>query len=255
VSRIQEVLPNERIVYFGDTARLPYGSKSRDTVTRFSREIARFLVRRDVKALVVACNTASSLALPTLAQELPIDVLGVIEPGASAALARTHNGHIGVIGTVATVRSGAYAEALRARRAGVHVVQVATPLFVHLVEEGWVSGDIPERVAGHYLGELRRAGVDTVILGCTHYPLLASVIGSVLGPGITLVDSADETARHLQSLLTDRSLLSPSTSRGELVCYASDRVEDLLRFGQRFLGHALDTATFVEQSDTPWYER
>jgi len=255
VSRMQHVLPTEHLVYFGDTARLPYGSKSRDTVTRFSGEIARFLLRRDVKGIVVACNTASSLALPSLIAELPIEVVGVIEPGALAALAKTRSGRIGVIGTVATVRSNAYVEALKARREGLDIVQIATPLFVHLVEEGWTTGDVPARVVEHYLADLRRARVDTVILGCTHYPLLAPLIASVLGPDITLVDSADETARHVERRLAERSLLATRKERGDLVCYASDRVEDFLRLSERFLGHPLPEVHFVEQSDTPWYER
>ncbi len=256
VAAIRRTLPNERVLYFGDTARLPYGNKSVDTVTRFSREITRFLVRRDVKALVVACNSASAMALGTLARELTIPVLGVIEPGATAALARTRTGRVGVIGTSATVRSNAYREALTARRADVAVVQVATPLLVHLVEEGWVDGDVPRRVVEHYLTPFGEGRVDTVILGCTHYPLLTGTIASVLDANVELVDSAGETANALERLVREHDLAAPDrVGGGELECFASDAATDFARLGERFLGHPLHSVRTVEQSDVPWYER
>jgi glutamate racemase len=255
VARIRSTLPGEDLIYFGDTARLPYGSKSRETVTRFSREIAHFLLRRRVKAIVVACNSASALALDVLSREAPVPVVGVIEPGAEAALAQTRRGRIGVIGTRATIRSDAYRRALTARRGDIEVTQVATPLFVHLVEEGWVEGDVPDRVARHYLDELARGDVDTVILGCTHYPLLAEVVGRALGEGVALVDSAEETAREVATLLEKQGLRADPSRLGRLECHASDVTEGFPALAERFLGHPLDEVHAVEQSDLPWYER
>jgi glutamate racemase len=255
VARVTAMLPNEEIIYFGDTARLPYGSKTGETVTRFSREIARFLLRRNVKAVVVACNTASALALETLQRELPVDVLGVISPGADAACARTRSGRIGVIGTRATIRSGAYRRALLERRQDLVICEVATPLFVHLVEEGWTSGEIPGRIARHYLGELVDAGVDTVILGCTHYPLLAGMLADALGAEAALIDSAEETARALARVLERRRLAADRSGGGGLTCYASDVAEGFATLGARFLGRPLDRVEHVEQSDLPWFER
>lgn len=254
VARILDRLPHERVVYFGDTARLPYGSKSAETVTRFSREITRFLLRQDVKAIVVACNSASAMALPAIAPRLDVLTVGVIEPGADAAVKHTKTGTVGVIGTSATVRSGAYRDALRSRRPDVDVRQVATPLFVHLVEEGWVAGDVPRRVARHYLAELAESDADTVILGCTHYPLLRPIIAGEVA-GATLVDSADETASELARQLEARDLLAAPEQNGALVCYASDVTEGFARLGEPFLGRKLPPVQLVEQSDLPWYDR
>ncbi len=255
VSRVMAALPGERILYFGDTARLPYGNKSQETVTRFSREISRFLLRRDAKAIVVACNSASALAIDALRRELPVEVLGVIEPGAAAAVNRTRNGRVGVIATLATTRSGAYRRALDAVRPGLVVREVATPLFVHLVEEGWTEGDVPMRVAHHYLDGLIASDVDTIILGCTHYPLMTPLLSGLLGPSVALVDSADETAKALSERLAGAGLLAESGRKGGLTCFASDVPEDFIRLGERFLGRPLDEVYAVEQSDLPWFER
>jgi glutamate racemase len=184
-----------------------------------------------------------------------VDVLGVIAPGADAACARTRSGRIGVIGTRATIRSGAYRRALLERRGDLEIREVATPLFVHLVEEGWTSGEIPGRIARHYLGGLVEAGVDTVILGCTHYPLLAEMLAGVLGTEAALIDSADETARALARVLEGRQLAADRDRRGGLTCYASDVAEGFATLGARFLGRPLDRVEQVEQSDLPWYER
>lgn len=255
VHAIRERLPGEHIVYFGDTARLPYGNKTAATVTRFSREIVRFLLLRDVKAIVVACNTASSLALDTLTRESPVDVLGVIEPGAAAAVAASREGRIGVIGTRATIASGAYRTAIQRMQPDATVTEVATPLFVHLVEEGWIEGDVPERVADHYLSRLRGDGVDTVILGCTHYPLLRRLVAHTLGEGVTLVDSARETAAVLERALDARHVRSDSPGAGTLRVYASDTPDEMRRLSERFLEQPVETVHAVEQSDVPWYER
>ncbi|MBM3318970.1 MAG: glutamate racemase, partial [Candidatus Eisenbacteria bacterium] len=187
VRELRAELPGEEILYFGDSARVPYGTKSPETVRRFTRECVAFLIRRDIKLLVVACNTASAVALPLLAGELTIPVVGVIEPGVRAALARTRRRRIGVIGTEGTIASGAYRRALEGSVPGVEIHERACPLFVPLAEEGWLDGDVPARVARAYLGPLAAGGIDTLILGCTHYPLLRSVIAAAAGEGVELV--------------------------------------------------------------------
>lgn len=187
-------LPEESIVYLGDTARVPYGTKSAGVVTRYAQLNAAFLTSLDVKLLVVACNTASAVALPALRSSLNIPVVGVIEPGAQAAAAATRTGVVGVLGTPGTIRSGAYQRALAAERPGLTVHARACPLFVPLAEEGWLSGDVPRLIARSYLESLLGKGMDTVVLGCTHYPLLRGVLQEVLGADVALVDSGDATA-------------------------------------------------------------
>lgn len=204
VSALRRRLPGESILYLGDTARLPYGSKSPDTVTRYTRRNIEFLTGRGVKAVVVACNTASALALPNLdMHEVP--TWGVIEPGAVKA-AQVSRGRVGVIATEATVRSDAYPRALRAVRAGLEIVSQACPLFVPLVEEGWHDDPVTEEVARRYLRPLLEAGIDTLVLGCTHYPLLVPVLQRVAGPDVTLVDSAEAVAEMVATGLADRHL-------------------------------------------------
>src|SRR5262245_10617909 len=181
------LLPNESIAYFGDTARLPYGSKSRETVIHFSREIAAFLVRQNIKCLLVACNTASSCALETLSGTLDIPIAGVIDPAARAAVAASPHGRIGVIGTYGTVGSGAYPHAIEALAPAAAVISRACPLFVPLIEEGWIAHPVTHQVAQEYLLELRNAGLESMILGCTHYPLIAPLLADLMGPAVTLV--------------------------------------------------------------------
>src|SRR5216110_461023 len=192
VKALRDRLQNETIVYLGDTARVPYGPKSPETVQRYALELAHMLMRKNAKALVVACNTVSSVALPLLAKKFPVPVLGVIEPGARAALQATRNRHIGVIGTRATIRSGAYEKALRATDNNVRVSSRACPLLVPLIEEGLLNDDVTDQVIARYLRPLLADGIDTLVLGCTHYPLLTDAIVRVLGREITLVDSAPE---------------------------------------------------------------
>jgi glutamate racemase len=199
-------LPGESFVYFGDTARLPYGNKSAETVRRFSRENVHFLLERNVKMVVVACNTASSHALPLLDSEFHVPIVGVIEPGVRAAVAATRSHRIGVIGTAATVRSGAYAAKIMQQLPGAEVISQACPLFVPLVEEGWVDSPITHQVAEEYLKVYAGTGIDTLVLGCTHYPLLKRVIGEVVGKDVVLVDSAIETAREVERVLVERGL-------------------------------------------------
>ncbi|MFL5291385.1 MAG: glutamate racemase, partial [Myxococcales bacterium] len=187
-------LPNESTIYLGDTARVPYGTRSREVVTRYALLCARHLAAQGIKLLVVACNTVSADSLPALAEALPIPVVGVIEAGARAAAARTRGGGIAVLGTPATVASGAYQAALARVAPLAHVTARACPLFVPLAEEGWVEGDVPRLVAQRYIGDLRRSGADTVLLGCTHYPLLAPIIRDIVGPDVAVKDSASATA-------------------------------------------------------------
>jgi len=195
VHQVFDMLPNERIVYFGDTARVPYGSKSPEGVRKFAIQDILFLMKHDVKLLVAACHTVSSVALDDLIQEFHLPVLGVVEPGVKAALTATKNGRIGVIGTRATVMSQTYEHKLAEKNSEVKVFSQACPLFVPLAEEGWLEEDVTHRVATIYLRPLLEADVDTLILGCTHYPLLKRVIHDVMGDGVRIIDSAEETAK------------------------------------------------------------
>ena len=203
---IMRNLPHERIVYFGDTARVPYGSKSRETVIRYSRQIVRFLKTQEVKAIVVACNTASALALETIQQETDIPMLGVVEPGARVAAKTTRNKKIGLIGTRATVKSDLYRTMIQKTDPQIQVIGQACPLFVPLVEEGWLKDSVTIEVARRYLKPLLEQDIDTLILGCTHYPLLRSMLRGLVGDKVTLVNPAYETARELGRLLEEKGL-------------------------------------------------
>ena len=233
-------LPAEDVVYFGDTARVPYGIKSAATVTRYALEIGRFLLEQDVKAVVAACNTAAAVALQALARALPVPVLGVILPGAAAAAAATRSRRVGVIGTESTVASGAYVEAIRAVDPGILVESRACPLFVPLAEEGWADHPVTRTVAREYLGPFRAAGVDTLVLGCTHYPLLAPAVQEAVGPGVVLVDSARETAREVEALLRERGLARDRRRGSRCRYYVTDSPERFRRVGERFLGRPLE---------------
>ncbi|HET7457688.1 MAG TPA: glutamate racemase [Gemmatimonadaceae bacterium] len=241
VRELMRQLPHESIIYFGDTARVPYGPKSPDTVRRYSHEISAFLLAEGVKAIVVACNTATAHALPALGDELPVPVIGVAEPGAQAAVASSSSGRIGVIGTTGTVKSGAYDRAIHAIAPHALVTSRPCPLFVPLVEEGWLDTEPTRLIAREYLAPLHDAGVDAVVLGCTHYPLLKPVIGEVLGAGVRLVDPAEQTAAETKRVLDARELRAPSTrGRATYRFIASDAPEQFLRLGQRFLGAAIE---------------
>src|SRR5712671_6211236 len=194
VRALRELLPNENIFYLGDTARVPYGNKSAETVERYALELAKMLIAENAKLIVVACNTVSSVAIPKLRANVSVPVIGVIEPGAQAAIAITRNRHVGVIGTRATIRSGAYENALRALNVHVRVTSQACPLLVPLIEEGMLDDKLTDQTIARYLDPMIAAGIDTLVLGCTHYPLLAPLIEEVAGPGIRLVDSAKNCA-------------------------------------------------------------
>ena len=233
---VRDLMPAENLIYFGDTARVPYGTKSERAVVAFSKEIAACLFSKKIKFLIVACNTASSLALQEIRKISPVPVLGVITPGVGAALAMTpRGGTILVTGTAATVASGAYSKALCAARPDVRVVEKACPLFVPLVEEGWCSKPLAGLVAEEYLSRFRNRKIDAVILGCTHYPLLKKVIARVLGPRAEIVDSARAAASAARLELSGRGLLNPSRARGEDVFMVSDAPERFSVLAMRLL--------------------
>ena len=235
-------LPSERFVYLGDTARLPYGTKSRETVARYAVQAAEALVEYGIKSLVVACNTASAVGLPCIRERFEsLQVSGVIEPGAEAACAASKSGHIAVIGTEGTIRGGAYQEAVQRRRSDARLVAIPAQLFVALAEEGITEGPIAESVARHYLGNLFDASAsagehpDTLVLGCTHFPMLAGVIRKIVGPDVTLVDSAQTTAQSVHAILASRNEVR-RTGRGEVKFLATDGADRFARVGGRFLG-------------------
>jgi len=239
-NELMRQLPAEGLVYFGDTARVPYGPKAPSTVRRYSREIASFLEAEGVKAIVVACNTATAHALAALRTESRVPVIGVIEPGARAAVAATRSGNVGVIGTAGTVRSGAYERAIRELAPGARITAQPCPLFVPLVEEGWIDTEATRLIAREYLQPLRDAGVDTVVLECTHYPLLKPVLADLLGEGVRLIDSAAETAAETRRVLAARGIEAPAATQPVRRFVASDDSSQFLRLGQRFLGRPLD---------------
>ena len=233
-------LPAEQFVYLGDTARLPYGTKSAGTVARYALQAAEALSGYGIKCLVVACNTASAVSLPAVRAHLaPVPVIGVIEPGAEAACAASSSGRIAVIATEGTVRGGAYQEAIRLRRPEAEVHALPAPLFVALAEEGLGAGPIAEAVAHHYLDALfappdGASAADTLVLGCTHFPMLAGAIRAAVGPGVRIVDSAETTARHVRAALADAGLARPG-GPGGLRLLATDAPERFARIGARFL--------------------
>jgi len=228
-------LPNESIYYLGDTARVPYGGKSATTVQRYSLEIAGMLLEENAKTVVVACNTASALALSPLTENLPVTVTGVILPGAQAAIAATRTGHIGVIGTRATIHSGAYERALHSLHPSVRVTTRACPLLVPLIEEGWLQTAITDQIITQYIGPLVDDGIDTLVLGCTHYPLLRTAIARLLGDTIALVDSAQNCANAVRDLLIRENLSALETSAGSLQVALTDRPDSFLRVAREAL--------------------
>ena len=243
--RLIEALPNESLLYLGDTARWPYGTKSAEVVSRYTLENARFLLDKGVKLLVVACNTMSAVALDALRAHTTVPVVGVIEPGARAAVVATRNRKVGVIGTEGTIASGSYTRALRALDPALEIYSRACPLFVALAEEGWVENEIARQAAAMYLASLRQSRIDTLVLGCTHYPLLAKTIGAYLGPEVQLVDSAAETAREVAATLAAHGLAAPD-GPGSTSFFVTDLPDRFVKIGCRFLGSAVDSAVRIE---------
>ena len=232
---IMRQLPEENIIYFGDTARVPYGNKSRETVTAYSRQIVEFLLAKGVKALVVACNTASAFALETIRDEVPVPIIGVVKPGARTAARTTKNGRIGVIGTDATIRSGLYNTYLKEIEPQVEVFGVACPLLVSLAEEGWTDDPITEAIIKRYIEPLLEKNIDTLVLGCTHYPLLRHAVGKVAGENVQLVNPAYETACELKKILTESGLDRNDGGEVHHRFYVSDGAEKFRDFANSIL--------------------
>ena len=241
---IMRNLPNECIVYFGDTARVPYGSKSKDTIIRYAKQIIRFLRTQDVKAIVIACNTASALALEEVEKELDIPIIGVVEPGARVAAATTKNGKIGVIGTESTINSHMYPQLIKEYRPDVTVFGKACPLFCPLVEEGWLKDPVTEEVAKRYLKDLLKEDIDTLILGCTHYPLLRSLLSGLVGDQIQLVNPAYETAKELERLLKKENLANEgekAPGKEPYRFFVSDAADKFKNFANSILPYDIET--------------
>ncbi len=234
VREMQKLMPEESVVYFGDIARLPYGSKSKETITEFSHQIMRFLLKHDVKAVIIACGTASANALEDLQKTYDLPITGVVEPGAREAARTTKNGRIGITGTEATIRSGAYDRLLAGLDPQIEVYSKACPLFVPLVEEGWFKDDITRSVVQRYLAELKIQQVDTLVLGCTHYPLLKRLIGEEIGEEVILVNPSSSVVKEMKEYLLRHDMQSDA-EQGEYEFYVSDSTEKFRQFGQQVL--------------------
>jgi glutamate racemase len=243
---LTRTLPREDFIYLGDTARLPYGTKSNEVILRYSRENTEFLLAKGIKMLVVACNTSSAVALAEISRQTVIPVIGVIEPGATAAIKASRNGKIGVIGTEATIVSGAYTRAIQALRPRTEIYTRACPLLVPLVEEGWTENEIAERTVTFYLESLKQSGIDTLLLGCTHYPLLRRVFERVLGVGVRIVDSAGATATAVRKRLSDLQL-TDLRGTGSQSFFVTETPERFVRVGRRFIGERVESAVRIDR--------
>ncbi|MEW6213731.1 MAG: glutamate racemase [Nitrospirota bacterium] len=240
-------LPDESTIYLGDTARVPYGIRSPETVIRYSFENTRFLFSRDIKLLVVACNTASSVSLDAIKRSIPIPVIGVIEPGAKAAVKTTRNKRIGVIGTEATIKSDSYTKSIKVIDKDVKVFGLACPLFVPLAEEGWTEGDIVTLIAEKYLHEIKDKGIDTLVLGCTHYPLLKKVISRIMGEDVRPIDSAIEVAQEIKAILEIAGLKREQKERPLREFYVTDSPERFIKIGERFLEDKIEHIELIAE--------
>lgn len=243
--QIADLLPHENIIYFGDTARVPYGNKGKATVQKFARQIANHLFDRGVKIIVVACNTASSLALEYLQSIFPLPILGVVEPAVRSAIQTSRGQRIGVIGTTATIASGKFQSTIRQYHPEAVVLGQACPLFVPLIEEGWLESPITEQVARIYLTPVIEQGIDTLILGCTHYPLIKPVLQRIVGDGVRIVDTACETAYEVQRLLSEQGMLNRQAQPGRYQFFVSDLPQKFEEIAFRFLGRPLTNVSQV----------
>lgn len=243
---IMRQLPGENLVYFGDTARVPYGTKSRDTVCKYSRQIARFLLSQNVKAIVIACNTASALAMEELEDMLEVPVIDVVQPGARMAAASTQNHKIGILGTQSTIKSGIYERYLHHINSELTVVSKACPLFVPLVEEGLFEDRITEDVVGRYLHDMKEYEIDTLVLGCTHYPLLRGVIGREMGEEVKLVNPAYETAKSLKEMLREKKLLASGPKKAAHQFFVSDGADSFRSFANSILPCPVEKTTVID---------
>lgn len=236
LKEIAAKLPDENTIYLGDTARVPYGIRSAETVTRYSFENTQFLLSQEIKMLVIACNTASAISLEAVKKEFPLPVIGVLEPGARAAASATRRKRVGVIGTEATIGSGAYERAIKKIDPEIEVHSLACPLFVPIVEEGWIDNEVAVLIARKYLSAFDGLGIDTLVLGCTHYPLLKPVISEVMGPDITLIDSATETAKEVSEVLDKLKWRRPAAGPAVRRYFVTDTPARFERLGKLFLG-------------------
>ncbi len=249
---VQELLPNESLVYFGDSGRTPYGTKSRETVLKYTFQDINFLLEHEVKMIVIACNTASACSLDAVLKHYTLPIVEVVGPGSRAAVRVSKTGRIGVIGTPATISSGVYERAIQAAAAHLIPDQPATyfgkacPLFVPLVEEGWWDREVTALTVRDYMKPLQDAEVDTVVLGCTHYPLLQSVIQKEMGTDVTLVNSALEVAREVQAVLTEQDIATATCERGKVSFFTSDSIEKFAELGSVFLGRCLENVTKID---------
>ena len=246
VKRFLSSLPNENIIYFGDTARVPYGSKSNSTVIEYSLQDARFLINKNVKAIVVACNTASSVAIDEIKKIFEVPVIGMIGPGSKAAIKKTKNKKIGVIGTRATISNSAYSKRLKSYDDSLEIFEKACPLFVPLAEEGWIHHEATYKIAEEYLSELREKEIDTLVLGCTHYPLLSDVIQAVIGKGVKLIDSGVASAEVVKEELKKDNLLSDSKVKGKSEFFVSDIPAKFKEIAELFLGEPINDVHKVD---------
>jgi glutamate racemase len=245
---IMRQLPQEKLVYFGDTARVPYGSKSQTTIIRYTRQIIRFLQSKNVKAIVVACNTASAFALEEVADEIDIPIIGVVKPGANIAAKTTKNNKIGVIGTAGTIDSKLYTKIIHQSNKKAQVLGKACPLFVPLVEEGWLNDPVTIEVAKRYLAPLMDSGIDTLIMGCTHYPLLRTTIQEIVGDGVQLINPAYETTKELYKLLNETNLIRNGNELmlgNQYEFYVSDAADKFMRFADSILPYDVDSTKLI----------
>lgn len=245
VRALMTALPREDLLYVGDTARVPYGIKSPATITRYAREITRFLLGCNVKLLIVACNTMSAVALPGISDLTPLPVMDVIRAGAGCALASTRNKRIGVIGTPATIKSMAYPEAIKHLDQEARIFSQACPLFVSLVEEGWLNKKATRLIAEEYLAPLLEEDIDTLILGCTHYPLLKPLLQEIAGPGVTLIDSAESVAQNTRGQMEALKMLNPGPGEARRDFFVTDALEHFQRLGESFLGCKIETIRLI----------
>lgn len=246
VKELMEHLPGEDIVYFGDTARIPYGTRSSETVIRYSQQCIRFLLSQGIKMIVIACNTVSSISLDIVRPMFDIPIIGVIEPGARAAVDATDNGRIGVIGTQATIRSRAYEKAIAKRNPKAQVLTTPCSLFVPIVEEGWSNTKIALLTVERYLDTMRKEGIDTLLLGCTHYPLLEATIGQVMGEGVSLINPAHGTALEVERILGENNIIRKNRDTGQYSFFVSDLGDKFQDIGSSFLGRDIEYAQKVD---------
>jgi len=246
LKEIMEYVPTESLVYFGDCGRVPYGTKSRETVMKYTLQDIRFLLNQDIKMIVIACNTASSYGYELAKNSFDIPIIEVIQPGATAAVKATKNKKIGVIGTPGTINSGVYEKAINKIDSSIEIYSKACPLFVQLAEEGWWDNDIAVRIAEEYLNPLKGVGIDTLVLGCTHYPLLQKAISKVMGDGVKLVNSGMEVAKAVKKLIEEKDIGRDNKISPVYRYYTSDSVEKFEQFGSAFLGREINSAEKVD---------